>query len=121
MSWPPTLNELKTDQASPAGRTADDAALRMQLAAAVAFVERVHRGRYNFDPLDMASPLPMPGSDMELGTVRLAGRWFDRRRSPDGLIPGAPGGEFGATRVSSGDADIDRQLRIGRFARAVIA
>ncbi len=116
MSWPPVLRELKADLSLASGDTADDAALAVQLAAAVAFVERVHDGRYDFTGDD--ETLPAPGSDTELGTVRLAGRWFTRRRSPDGLVVSA---EFGSTRIPSFDPDIERLLRIGRYSPAVIA
>ena len=55
---------------------------------------------------------------VRLGTVRLAGRWYTRRRSPDGLIATA---DFGASRIPSFDADIERLLKIGRYAKPVIA
>jgi hypothetical protein len=116
MAWPPVLRELKSDLGLASGDLTDDAALAVQLAAAVAFVERVHDGRYTFDGED--DTLPSPGSDLELGAVRLAGRWFTRRRSPDGLIVSS---EFGSTRIPSFDPDIERLLRIGRYAPPVIA
>ncbi|MBN9739508.1 hypothetical protein DMP23_00040 [Amycolatopsis sp. A1MSW2902] len=59
-----------------------------------------------------------PGADLALGTLRLAGRWFTRRRSPDALISM---GDLGSARVPSFDPDIDQLLRVGRFARAVVA
>lgn len=59
-----------------------------------------------------------PTPDLHLGTLRLAGRWHTRRRSPDGLVAMA---ELGAARVPSFDPDIERLLKIGRYARAVFA
>lgn len=114
MMWPPQLEELKDDMGVDDVR--DDARLQRQLDASVVFVERV-RPRFNYaaDPL---SELPAPTADLVLGTLRLAGRWHTRRRSPDGLIQMA---ELGSARVPSFDPDIERLLGIGRFAAAVFA
>lgn len=117
MSWPPVLPELKADLDIEAGDTSDDTALAAELAAAVAFVEHQHAGRYDFTS-PPSGVLPVPGDTIELGTIRLAGRWFTRRRSPDGLISS---GEFGTSRIPAVDVDIERQLRIGRFAPGVFA
>lgn len=114
-TWPPELADLKVDAQLAADDDRDDAALEQTLGAAVSFVERRHRGRYDFGDDDT---LPAPDFDMALGTVRLAMRWHTRRRSPDALISL---GELGAGRVPSFDADIDRMLRIGRYAPSVIA
>ncbi|MGL5909489.1 MAG: hypothetical protein ACRCZP_05775, partial [Phycicoccus sp.] len=94
-----------------------DAALTDVLDAAVATVERVRGGSLNFtgDPLSL---LPGPGADVALGTVRLAGRWHVRRRSPDGLVAAS---ELGSTRVPSFDPDIERLLGLGRYRSPVIA
>lgn len=121
MAWPPTLTELKDDLKIDPEDVRDDSRLSTVLAAAVAFVERVRKGSFDFgDPFvwDPVSPLPSPTADLALGTLRLAGRWHTRRRSPDGLVQM---GELGASRVSSGDADIDRLLGIGRYRGSVIA
>jgi hypothetical protein len=91
--------------------TRSDDQLQMVLDASVAFVERVRPDvNYTEDPL---SELPQPTADLVLGTVRLASRWHDRRRAPDGQISM---GEFGSTSVPSVDPDISRLLGIGRFA-----
>jgi hypothetical protein len=116
MSWPPALDALKDDLGVNDSR--DDERLQRVLDAAVAFVERVHAGGYDFGTDDSDPPLPTPSSDIELGTVRLAGRWHIRRRSPDGLIQM---GDLGTARVTSYDVDIDRLLRIGRYRGSVIA
>lgn len=119
-TWPPTLDELKTDMKLSTTQVdaARDAELSQVLDAAVAFVQRV-RPVFKYEPgnPDQFS-LPEPTADHVLGTLRLAGRWDTRRRSPDGLIAMA---ELGATRVTSYDVDIDRLLRIGRFAPMVFA
>lgn len=107
--WPPDLDALKTELKSPDGR--DDAALDACLAAAIAYVEDARAGDFNFLAVP-GSLLPAPGPDLELGTIRLAVRWHDRRRSPDGLVDG---GEFGTARVPTLDVDLERLLGVGRF------
>jgi hypothetical protein len=119
MAWPPTLELLKRDQKIT--DTRDDLRLQDMLDAAVSFVEEFHAGRYDFGefPEDLgADPLPEPGFHMELGTVRLAVRWSVRGRSPDGIVAN---GELGTSRVPSFDPDIDRKLKLGRYASSVIA
>lgn len=91
----------------------DEQRLRRDFNAAVAFVERIHRGRYNFSG-EPTSTLKLPTEDLKLGTLMLARRWDSRRRSVNGIVSM---GEMGASRVTSYDADIDRLLRIGRHAR----
>lgn len=115
MTWPPQLADLKADLRI--ADTRDDQALEAQLEAAVAFVETVHDGRYNFADDPLVDLRAVPGT-MPLGALRLAGRWYTRRRSPDALIQM---GDLGAARVPSFDIDIDRMLKIGRFAPAVVA
>lgn len=111
------LSDLKADLDIEAADTSADTALAAELAAAVAFVEGVHARRYTFaGPASLLKP--EPGPMVELGAIRLAGRWFTRRRSPDGLISA---GEFGTSRIPPVDVDIERMLRIGRFAPAVFA
>lgn len=118
--WPPTVDEVIVDLRSRgdvAGFEPDQEQLRQVLDAAVAFVERVHAGAFNFAD-ESGATLPDVPDDIRMGTIRLAGRWHTRRRSPDALIQM---GELGAGRVPSFDADIDRMLRIGRFRMPVIA
>lgn len=114
MPWPPTLDALKLDLKIEPEDTRDDDRLRQVLNAAVGFVERVRKDGYNFAE-DLGSSLPDPAKDssLQLGTIRLAGRWHTRRRSPDALIDM---GEMGNARVPSIDPDIERLLRIGRHA-----
>lgn len=109
MVWPPTLEDLKNDLGIAADDTRDDAKLTATLQAAVAYVERVR------SDLDFESGVP---ADVSLGTVRLAGRWHTRRRSPDGLVNMA---ELGASRVPGVDPDIERLLGIGRYGKPVVA
>lgn len=119
MTWPPTLEALKDDLGDEYSQGSDSADDRLQrcLDAAVVFVERVREGEFSFDA-DPLSELDPPDADLELGTIRLAERWYTRRRSPDGLIQMA---ELGSARVTSFDPDIDRQLGIGRYRGPVIA
>lgn len=113
--WPPLLEDLKIDAQIPPDDDRDDDELAQVLLAAVKFVERVHREAYNFGA---APALPAPDATMSLGVCRLAIRWHTRRRSPDALISL---GDVGASRVPSFDTDIDRMLRIGRYAPPVFA
>lgn len=112
--WVPTLNDVKIDLRIEDAN--DDEALQPCLDAAVAFVQGQHRNRYNVDE-DPFSTLPSVPGSVRLGTVRLAGRWYTRRRSPDGLISTA---DFGTSRIPAFDADIERLLKIGRYSKAVI-
>jgi hypothetical protein len=110
--WPPTLADLKLDMGPEyENTTADDERLQLVLDAAVAFVERVRAGEFNFTA-DPDSQLPAPSDDLILGTLRLAGRWHTRRRSPDGLLQL---GELGSGRVPTVDQDVAQMLGIGRF------
>jgi hypothetical protein len=120
VAWPPDLARLKADLDITDSR--DDVVLGEQLAAAVGFVERVHEGRYDFDPLNVPglpplSGLPVPGAEMELGTIRLAGRWYSRRRSPDGVVAM---GDVGTNTIPGFDSDIERMLEMGRYGGSVI-
>lgn len=117
MTWPPGLGALKDDLGIDEVDTRDDARLSSMLDAAVAFVQRVHAGGFDFTG-DVGSTLPTPDADLVTGTLRLAGRWHTRRRSPDGLVAMA---ELGAARVPSFDPDIERLLRVGRYRGPVIA
>lgn len=115
MAWPPQVEALKGDMGITDPR--DDGRLRTVLDAAVAFVERIHAGAYDFSE-DGSGDLPEPPADVALGTLRLAVRLHQRRRSPDGLVQM---GDLGTARVTSYDVDIDRLLRIGKFRGSVIA
>ncbi|MEU0467209.1 phage head-tail connector protein [Amycolatopsis sp. NPDC006131] len=117
MSWPPTLDDLKLDlKITEPDDVRDDAVLEVQLDAAVAFVERV-RSDIDYTE-DEVNPQPKPDPDLVLGTIRLAGRWFTRRRSPDALVAM---GELGSARIPSFDPDIERLLGIGRYRGPVFA
>jgi len=112
--WPPTLDELKIDAGIK--DTRQDAKLSQELEAAVAYIEDVRGGQVDFTATD--PDLAWPRATLRLGTIRLALRWQARGRSPDGMIASTEGG---SVRVSSGDQDIDRMCRIGRYALPVIA
>ncbi|NUR80718.1 MAG: hypothetical protein HOQ21_09780 [Dermatophilaceae bacterium] len=108
------VNELALSDAETPEELGDGDRQRLERVfnAAVEFVERIHRGRFNFNG-DPGSTAPAPGENLRLGTLMLARRWNTRRRSPDGLVAM---GELGASRVSFGDPDVDRLLRLGRHA-----
>jgi len=116
MTWPPTLEQLKSDMDIEPGDTRDDESLTQQLVAAVSFVKGV-RPEFNYDA-DPLSECPDPTEHLGLGTLRLARRWFERRKSPAALVSLA---ELGAARVPSFDPDIDRMLGIGRYTPARFA
>lgn len=113
--WPPTLDELKVDAVINDPR--DDARLSMELEAAVAYIEGVRGATIDFTGLADPAPKGRPTGTLRLGTIRLALRWHARGRSPDAMIS-SPDGP--STRVSSGDTDIDRMCRIGRYALPVL-
>lgn len=114
--WPPDLADLKVDAKIRDSR--DDAKLSMELDAAVAYVEGVRGGTVDFTGAEPpATGKARPTSTLRLGTIRLALRWHARGRSPDGMIASP---DVGSVRVSSGDADIDRMLRVGRYALPVL-
>lgn len=120
--WPPTLGMLKIDNKST-DSTRDDAKLSQELDAAVAYVERVRRGSVDFSGLLTELELVAAGmirvdADLRLGTIRLALRQHARTRSPDGMVASP---DLGSVRVGTGDADIDRMLRVGRYAGPVFA
>lgn len=118
-TWPPSVDDMAVDMKADLGELTDEDRARMgsDLAAAIAKVAELRGSSYNFHD-DLLSPLPTPTPDITLGVLRLAGRWFNRRRSPDGLI-GA--GELGNSRIPSFDADIERLLGIGRYAGMTFA
>lgn len=111
-SWPPILGDLKADLEITDDR--DDTELQTMLGAAVGYVERV-RADVTFDDGSGTGDVP---DDLHLGTIRLAGRWHTRRRSPDGLVSMA---ELGSARVPAFDPDIERLLGIGRYRESVSA
>jgi len=113
--WPPTLDELKIVAQMKDSR--DDARVSLELESAVAYVEGVRGGQVDFTGV-AGDGRALPTATLRMGTIRLALRWLARGRSPDAMIASPEGG---SVRVSTGDADIDKQLRLGRFALPVIA
>lgn len=117
MAWPPTIEDLKVElkrESEP-----DDPRMQSCLDAAVVVVQRLREGDLNFGlGEDGEDDLPDPGADVHLGTLRLAWRWYTRRRSPDALVQMA---ELGNGRVPMFDNDIEMLLQIGRHHGPVIA
>lgn len=103
-----TIEDLKNDQMLDGQlSTRDDAALQRCLYAAMAWVME-HR-----TDIDYHGEWSVPWH-IQLGTLRLAARWFVRRSSPNGMIQL---GEMGAGVVPAVDPDIYLQLGIvGGFA-----
>lgn len=113
MAWPPTLDDFKADLPGTYADDEDDASLAIVLAAAIAYVQRVRS-----DLVGVALEAPDPGADFELGVLRLARRWDERRKSPDGIVSL---GDLGSGRVPGVDPDIERMLGIGRWGKSVFA
>jgi hypothetical protein len=98
-----TLEALKNDQTLDNALTPhDDEALQRTLDSAMVWVQ-AHR-----PDLDYHGSWTVP-LDVQLGTIRLAARWFVRRISPDGLV-GL--GDVGSGMVMRVDPDIYMQLGI---------
>lgn len=122
-TWPPLLADLKKDiddaESADVVDPVRDDRLQQVLDAAVGYVERARAGEVNFAGTNPAPAGTVPvDDDLVLGTLRLAGRWHTRRRSPDLLVDA---GEMGTSRVPGFDPDIERMLRIGRFVKARFA
>lgn len=120
MLWPPQVEDLKADLGWEPSKTDDDANLQTVLDAAVATVERELYGDFNFAgaTIGVDALLPDVSADVVMGTLRLARRWHDRRRSPAGLID--TGGEFGSVRIPRLDSDIEQMLGIGWHRRPMV-
>lgn len=111
MAWPPTLADLKSHRDIEPDDVSDDANLSRELAAAIAYVAGIGAGEWDFagdDPL-----LPAPDASMELGTLMLASRWYDRRQSPTNTFAIADGA---SAPIPGYDNDISRLCRLGAFA-----
>lgn len=117
--WPPSLADLKLDMGDtdPAS-DAKDPELVVVLAAAVAKVRELKGGTWDLseDGEESGTDLTPPDAALILGTLRLAARWHTRRSSWDNMVNLADGA---STPVPGFDADIDRLLRIGRYAPPV--
>lgn len=118
--WPPCLADLKIDMGDRDDQDdSKDAQLSIVLDAAVSKVRTLkgHRFDLDDDPVGESTEsggwLNAPTPDVILGTIRLAWRWWERKRSPDGMITV---GELGSANIPGWDNDIDRLLRIGRYA-----
>ena len=102
--WPPDLPTFKADMRIADADERDDALLAADLAAAIAYVERVR------SDVDFTEPV---GDDLFKGTLMEAARLFQRRKSPDGVVNL---GQLGTGRVPGWDADLEKLLGVGRFA-----
>jgi hypothetical protein len=99
-----TLEALQNDQTLDAVplNVRDNEALQRTLDAAMSWVEQ-HR-----PDLDYFGAWTVP-LDVQLGTIRLAARWFVRRVSPDGMVQL---GDLSSGLVMRVDPDIYMQLGI---------
>lgn len=112
--WPPTLDDLKADMKMDVDDTRFDVPLQITLDAAIAYVQRVRKGEVDFDnPNNPGAGLDGVDADLVLGTLRYARRLDIRRDSPSGMVVTD---QIGATPVAGWDADIEKNLRIGRYA-----
>lgn len=110
-TWPPLVEELQLDmKISEVTLTPEQLAqLEQVLAAAIAYVERVRTD------LDYTGPV---GDDLILGTLRYARRLDLRRESPVGMI--VVDGMTSAN-IPGWDADIEKNLEVGRYSRMKFA
>lgn len=117
--WPPTLVELKLDMKVDAEDERFDAEMQQTLDGAVAYVERV-RTDVDFltagDPPAAADPTKtaLVTDDLVLGTLRYARRLDLRRDTPVAMLVA---GELGTAVVPVFDTDVEKLLRVGRYAR----
>lgn len=116
------FSDLKTDLGIEADDNRKDAEIQRNLDASLDYVRRV---RADLDwtagsesESESDSELPDPTADNLLGVVRLAARWFDRKKSLDGVVEL---GDMGSARIPAYDSDIEKLLGIGLFADPVIA
>lgn len=127
--WPPQLADLKHEMKLPLDKVdpTRDARLQQALDAAIEHVADRRAGDFDFsagppevdlDLTDELVPLPVPTHRICLGTIRLAWRWANRSNSPDGLVD--LGNELGSARIPAVDPDIEQQLGIGRYRRAMV-
>lgn len=114
-TWPPTLTQLKIDMKDlEVDDDRFDGPLQLTLDAAVKYVQRVRKGEVDFDnPDDPGDGLDGVDDDLVLGTLRYARRLDIRRESPSGMVVSD---QLGSTPVAGWDADIEKLLRIGRYA-----
>lgn len=108
--WPPTLDDLKAELSIDDSR--DDVPLALRLSAAIDFVLE-QRTDIKYDTSDPDDLRPLVDDRVFLGALRLASRWYTQRRSDADTITTA---EFGTYQVAAVDADIQRLLKIGRYA-----
>lgn len=104
-----TLEQLQNDQTLDMVPlvTRDNEALQRVLNAAMAWVQERRTD------LDYHGSWSVPLA-VQLGTIRLAARWFVRRATPDGMLNM---GGLGTAQVMMSDPDIMMQLGIlGGFA-----
>lgn len=113
-TWPPTLDDLKVDMKAEVEDDRFDEQLQVTLDAAISYVERVRKGEVDFDnPDDPDDGLDGVDDDLVLGTLRYARRLDIRRESPSGMVVTD---QLGTQLVAGWDADIEKNLRIGRYA-----
>lgn len=120
--WPPCLADMKLDMGSADDQDdSQDAGLSVVLDAAIAKVIELKGDVFDLDEDPTgesgesgAPDRNAPDAALILGTLRLAIRWLQRRRTPDMSMAQAAG-ELGRSVVPGFDPDIDRLLRLGRF------
>jgi hypothetical protein len=115
--WPPSLADLRTDMGDR-DETDDskDDRMIMVLDPAIQHVRDIKGWKYDLAEVEESGVTLLPPTpDIILGTLRLAGRWHQRRVSPDNL---ATLGDAGGLVVPGFDSDIEKLLQIGRYAKA---
>lgn len=112
--WPPSLMDLRVDMGDRDDQDdSRDDRMSMVLDAAVEHVRRIKGWKYDLAAVEESGVVRLPPTaDLILGTLRFAGRWHQRRSTPDNL---ATLGDAGGLVVPGYDSDIERLLQVGRF------
>lgn len=115
--WPPSLVDLRIDMGDRDDQDdSRDDRMSMVLDAAIEHVRRIKGWKYDLAAVEESGVVkPPPTADLILGTLRFAGRWHQRRSTPDNL---ATLGDAGGLVVPGYDSDIERMLQVGRFTPA---
>lgn len=115
--WPPSLVDLRDDMGDRDDQDdSKDGKMSMVLDAAIAHVRDIKGWKYDLAAVEESGVVkPPPTADIILGTLRFAGRWHQRRSTPDNL---ATLGDAGGLVVPGFDSDIEKLLQIGRYAKA---
>lgn len=115
--WPPSLTDLRDDMGDrDPTDDSKDPKMVMVLDAAIEHIRKIKGWKYDIGEVEESGVVLLPPtSDLILATLRFAGRWHQRRTSPDNLVTM---GDAGGLVIPGFDSDIERMLQIGRYTPA---